>query len=411
MDVAALFRRQRRSTFYPKTDAPFLAAALRALRSGDVATVTQEDLATICLQTLGEAPVAIAPWNEQGTFHRLFRVFLTKERPVVVRINALSSIMVDYSLLADAWALDQLAARGLPSLRVFGADITRRHVPFDFEVLEEARGFSLKALDDDESRLRPLLRELGQWVARFHGIAIAGFGWLDVTPLLSESTDLIRPRPAPPPSLLVGEGQGGEARDQLNQRRSPTPTLSPQRGEGRTGSGHGRKVVGIFKNWRDYLLLHLDDHLATCRAIGALKDEEVQRIETLFGDLTSLLDDVAPVLLHGDLGSHNVFTTGHTLTALIDWEDCLAGDPVFDIAFWATFHPDSRHAVFLEGYQAERSLPDDFALRFWLYYLRIALSKTVHRHRFGHTDRPGRPPAARRIQKALDHLESSGVSR
>jgi Ser/Thr protein kinase RdoA (MazF antagonist) len=91
---------------------------------------------------------------------------------------------------------------------------------------------------------------------------------------------------------------------------------------------------------------------------------------------------------------------------LIDWEDCLAGDPVFDIAFWATFHPERRHDVFLEGYRGVRDLPDDFELRFWLYFLRTALSKTVLRHRFGLQDKPGRPPASLRIHRGLEKVES-----
>jgi len=42
--------------------------------------------------------------------------------------------------------------------------------------------------------------------------------------------------------------------------------------------------------------------------------------------------------------------------------------------------------------------------RFWTYFLRVALAKTVVRHNLGLRDRPGRPPASRRIQLALDRL-------
>ena len=110
------------------------------------------------------------------------------------------------------------------------------------------------------------------------------------------------------------------------------------------------------------------------------------------------------VLLHGDLGSHNVLTDGDRLLGLIDWEDAVAGDPVYDIAFWATFHPAARRTIFLTGYRDVRALPDDFPLRFWLYFVRIALAKAVHRRRFGYPDRPDRPTAAQRIRSALDEL-------
>jgi thiamine kinase-like enzyme len=91
---------------------------------------------------------------------------------------------------------------------------------------------------------------------------------------------------------------------------------------------------------------------------------------------------------------------------LIDWEDACIGDPMLDLANWATFHPERRWPVFFEaaseqGPYAQRS---EMRALFWLYYLRVALAKTVHRIRFGVTDKPGRPPASMRIQRALKGL-------
>src|SRR5262249_32278643 len=143
-----------------------------------------------------------------------------------------------------------------------------------------------------------------------------------------------------------------------------------------------------------------------CVRLGVVTPEEAQRILKTFDRCTRLLHVEEPALLHGDLGSHNVFTDGASITALIDWEDCLSGDPVFDIAFWATFHPERRHQAFLDGYRSESPLPGDFAVRFWLYFLRIALGKTVLRHRLRLSDPPGRPAASLRIQRGLGEAES-----
>ena len=99
-----------------------------------------------------------------------------------------------------------------------------------------------------------------------------------------------------------------------------------------------------------------------------------------------------------------MLTDGDRVLGLIDWEDAVAGDPVYDVAFWATFHPPARHASFLSGYSDVRPLPDDFPIRFWLYFLRIAVAKAVHRRRFGYPDRPDRPTPAHRILHALDKL-------
>jgi aminoglycoside phosphotransferase (APT) family kinase protein len=354
-DELEAFRRRRRSVFYPKTDTPLDDDRLRSLRHEGAGPVDPDLVSEACRRTLGEEPLAVRALADQGTFHRLFRVVLPGERAVIVRVNALGETVRDFPLLTDRWAMGRLRSAGLPSLRVHAVDLSRRSVPFDYEILEEARGVSLRAHDHDEAEIRPRLRELGRLVARIHAIGVPGFGWIDPGPLLA----------------------GGE------------------------------EAIGLFDTWREYVLLNLPGHVAACVAIGAIGRDEARRINAAFAAADGLLDGVEPRLLHGDLGNHNVFVEGPAITALIDWEDCLAGDPAFDVAFWGTFHPDARREAFLDGYRSEGSLPPDFERRYWLYYLRIALSKTVHRHRFGYADRPGRPPASERIRRALARAEAS----
>jgi hygromycin-B 4-O-kinase len=344
------FCRERRTLFYPKADLAVAGGVPRA--PADLPALA----ADLCRDVFGAAPSAVALLGEAGTFHWLYRAAGPDGRSVVVRLNALSHLRRDFLLHLDAWAADRLRAAGLPALRVHAADTSRARCPYDFEIMDEARGTSLKALDDDEDRLRPALFALGRFVGRMHGIKTRGFGFFDVRP------------------LVLGQ---------------PAETL-----------------CGLSPTWRTYVLRRLEAHVATCVRIGAIDPGEAGRIFAAFLASDHLLDDVEPALLHGDLGSHNVFTDGGDITAVIDWEDALSGDAVFDVAFWATFHPERRHVAFLDGYRSVRALPVDFAWRFWLYYLRVALAKTVLRHRLGIADRPGRPPASRRIQLALERVEA-----
>src|SRR5207253_11054823 len=138
-------------------------------------------------------------------------------------------------------------AAGLPALRVHVVDLSRSRCPYDFEILDEARGTSLKALDDDEDRLRPALFALGRFVARLHGVKTRGFGFFDVRP------------------LVLGE--------------------SPD------------KVCGASPTWRTYVLRRLTRHVATCAAIGAIDDDEARRVFEAFLESDDLLDDVEPALL------------------------------------------------------------------------------------------------------------------
>ena len=223
----------------------------------------------------------------------------------------------------------------------------------------EAVGKQLRAFEHEASQyIQPqLLVELGQLVAQIHGVQTDGFGLLDVRRIINK-----------------------------------------QHTQGK----------GLLETWGEYIVLNLEEHIKVCLDIGAINREECRRITLLFDRASRILENDKSCLLHGDLGGHNVFSDGERITAIIDWEDCLCGDPVFDIAYWGTFYRDYLLDPFLKGYRMIRDLPEDFEVRYWLYYLRIALSKTVHRYRFRYPDPPNRPPASLRIQKGLERLRSLG---
>jgi transketolase len=344
------FCAKRRSIFYPKADSELPDAILRLVPRDDFSIRNQ--ITEVCRNALDTPVASVAPLSDPGTFHGLYRATLSDQRRVIVRINALSDVTRDFPLLLDPWVMKNLWRRALPALEIYKVDLSRRLAPFDYEILEEAPGVALKAHDADETATRRSLTLLGRVAGRLHRIRTTGYGFLDVGAF-----------------------------------------------------GDGREPSGLCATWADYLRAQLDRHVEICETIAAIDQQEARRIRAIFEDGCDGLENFEPALLHGDLGSHNVFAVGNKITALIDWEDCLSGDPVFEIAFWATFHPERRHDAFLEGYQSERTLPADFETRFWTYFLRIALSKTVLRHRLGLHDQPGRAPASQRIQRALMMLE------
>src|SRR4051794_37239267 len=81
------FRRQRRRTFYPKTDSELPDDVLRS-RPGPMC-VSPGVVADLCREALGVNAVAVTPIEPQGTFHHLARVALGDGRRVVVRVNAM----------------------------------------------------------------------------------------------------------------------------------------------------------------------------------------------------------------------------------------------------------------------------------------------------------------------------------
>jgi aminoglycoside phosphotransferase (APT) family kinase protein len=349
---------RRRRIFYPKTD---IAGEDGRLDSSWVPTEEQPSLdaptvARICATHFGRLPLSVHRLSGKGTFHFLYRTELSPGEGYIIRTGIPGDAWPAFEFYIDAWITGVMASRGLPVAPVHRADLSRQLCPFDYEIMSEARGKQLTTFEDKVSQyVDPhLLSELGRCLAQIHEIETAHFGLLDIRTILA---------------------------------------------------GANRKAQGLLPSWEDYLFLNLAEHIGCCLDMGVISSQESKRIEKAFEISRDILAGARSHLLHGDLGHHNVFTDGRRITAIIDWEDCLCGDPVFDLAYWGTFCRDRLREPFLRGYRRRRRLPDDFEERYWLYYLRIALSKTVHRHRFRHRDRPGRPPASLRIQKGLQRFE------
>jgi hypothetical protein len=345
------FHRWRQDCFYPKADLPLSDSVLRGERPS--VALDETLIAQICAYTLGE-PV-IVETLAAGTFHRLWRVQRLNGDSLIFRANVLNEWFRDFTMALDDAVGERLRQIGLPALKLHRLDLTRKLCPADYEIVNEAPGVSLRMFDNDEAQLLPLLRQLGIFLARVHGISADGYGLLDVRKVGLHSDGVLR-------------------------------------------GGHSA--------WDDYIWLNLERHVGICAETGAISADEERKIVWYCEGCQGLFKQGTPSLLHGDPGSHNVFVKDGKISALIDWEDALAGDPVFEIAFWATFHPERRHAAFIEGYLEAATLPPDFELRFWFYFLRVSLAKTVLRHRLRINDQPGREPAALRIRKAFVKLQA-----
>ena len=341
------FQQQRRSVFYPKADLPLPREVFLELTK-QVPVLSEPVIADLCRCSLRQEVREVTPLSEPGTFHQLWRVRLASGRCVVFRANALPERWRDYPLLMDEAVAQKLQEHNIPALSVLHVDLSRKNCDTDYAILDEAIGVPLSHWDSDEARMQPLLRELGKFLAQVHQIRIGGYGLMNTLPHLA----------------------------------------------------------GAHDSWVDYVHLNLSRHIQHCVGLGVMNENVARRIAGVFEDGTKHLISTPHALLHGDPGSHNVFVDDGEVTCLIDWEDALVGDPVYEIAFWATFHPERRHAAFLEGYRTVADLPDDFELRFWLYFLRVSLAKTVVRDRLGLKDKPGREPAARRVLKGLERLEA-----
>lgn len=336
--------------FLLKADIDEPDSRLRSLRSADGAHATPSlpRLATAVGAAVGVGVREIESRAQRGTFHWVIRALLEDGRRVVVRINRVRHPMLTAGLLLDARLGEVLSAQGLRVAGTLGIDISCATLPLEFAVFEHIDGMAAGELDGDEERTRSALRSLGSYLRAVHEIRLPGSGPVTV------------------------------------------------RADGR--------LNGLFTDWPAFLRCRLDEHLTVCLGAGSISAAEAEEVREIFAHLEVAAVRDADRLLHGDAGPANVLVDAADRIHLVDWEDALVGDPLFELASTASFHPPPRWPSLFEGYSGMKDTVVGHDRTFWIYMLRIALARTVMRQRFGIADTSGRPPASTRIQRALATL-------
>jgi aminoglycoside phosphotransferase (APT) family kinase protein len=338
--------------FLLKADLAEADASLRALRAPDPADEPpgSAEVARAVADVTGLRVASVGDQVHRGTFRWVVPIELANGQRAMVRINRLDHPELDEGLRVEASVLGHLRRRGLAVPGVLAIDASRAVIP-TFAVIERFEGPTLADRDGDEAAAARGLRSLGGFLRQVHRIALPGAG-------------------------PVAREPGAAGREDT--------------------------LTGRLQDWSDYLALRLDDHLRTLAAAGLVTAAESDRIGAAIA--RARLPGGADRLLHGDPGGPNVILDPTGLVrGLVDWEDALVGDPWFELASCAAFHPERRWVHLFEGYGVR--LAAERAERFWLYYLRIVVARSVVRLRFHIADLPGRPPAAARIHRALDGLE------
>jgi aminoglycoside phosphotransferase (APT) family kinase protein len=301
---------------------------------------------------LGVGVRVMDPSVHRGTFHWVAFATLEDGRRVVLRVNRLSHPALVSGLRTQIALSGLLATRGITCGSVLASDLSCGALSAEFVITDYMDGTLLAALETHEEDMIGGIRAVGAALKMIHA--------------------------------LEGEGAG------------PVVEVS------------GDAASGRFDRWWNFVRHRLEEHVSHCVAAGGLTPGEASRVVGEFEAAPLCGSEPTNCLLHGDPGPANVLLVAEGGAVLLDWEDALIGDPVFDLASAALFHPERRWPALFEGYGVDPFECDDFRWRFWIYALRIALARTVMRDRFGILDVPGRTPAVHRISRALEALESGG---
>ncbi|MBI5690436.1 MAG: aminoglycoside phosphotransferase family protein [Verrucomicrobia bacterium] len=313
----------RQGIYYWKCDRP---AAFHGTAQGDSRrspTELTELLRGVLARHFGRAPDALRDGGGQGN-HQTFHVTVAG-REYFVRLE--DGPERDDYLAVESFVMDIVRARGVPTPQVIAVDASRREVPFAWQILEYVpapdlnRHFKAGTLE-----LPAIAEQLGRLIATWQEVPVAGFGPFAV--------------------------DGAQAHSQLR---------------------------GLQRSYADYFHTRFEAHLDFLVAREFLEAPMAAEIRQEVARHRPLLDLPIGCLVHKDTALWNLLGTERQILAVIDWDDCIAGDPLDDLSLFGCFHGGEALRRAFAGYAAVRPLPPNFALRFWLHLLRNMMFKAVIR--------------------------------
>ncbi len=287
------------------------------------AAIKHELRAALC-QHFGAHTVELSPGSGQG--NHLTWLAKIENKPMFIRVENGSE--KDRHLAVESAILDRVRDSGVRTPLVYGCDATHERVPFSWQALEHIPDPDLNHWQKqnclDEKHIA---FEIGVAVAKWQLIALPGFGVPD-------------------------EG-----------------------------------LCGYHPDYPSYFHLNLERHLAFLVEKSFLDRVEQGEIMSAITEHEQLLDLEQGCLVHKDLALWNILGKSDHITAFIDFDDAICGDPTDDLSLLGCFHGGDFLECALAGYQTLCPLPEEFQRRFWLHLLRNMIVKAVIRVGSGYFDR------------------------
>lgn len=331
MDLREINQRisDRNECFYWQTDRKISAEEAAMIWKDRHSAITNEELLEKINNELVEDKLSyIEPFDENaqtslGNVNSIRVGVLESGKKVIIRCHpkGVKNGYFHSESLAASIALEN----GIPAYKTYTIHDLENENDISYQVIEKLDGdtvqFCLKEHPEKEDRL---VFEMGKTMARLHKIKVDGFG-----PFNNEET------------------KKGNLR-------------------------------GIHNSLNSSINAGLDENLERLVKYNILSQEVASKMRKLFQD-NPLLDSNVSVLIHNDFADWNLLTDGNTITGVIDWDECVDGHPVQEIACWSIFFNPERITSFLDGYFSETPKYENFDELFQLFRLRYTISKMALR--------------------------------
>lgn len=131
---------------------------------------------------------------------------------------------------------------------------------------------------------------------------------------------------------------------------------------------------GKYANWIDFVLKYSLNEREETIALAERANIKREQIDLAIGLLEKhheIFRNVSPHLLHFDFSPKHILVTDGKVSGVIDFENCMSGTQMYDLAWNAYFDGDSQS--FRDGYASISGLPHDYFMVQKLYGLRIGL--------------------------------------
>ena len=266
--------------------------------------------------------------------HRTFKAKLGG-KDVFIRTE--DGVERDDYLAVEAAATEKVAVLDVPVPRTLAYDCSRTCVPFAWQIIEFFPYGDLNSLvkrgELDWSAVAP---QIGRAIAAWQEVRPDGFG------------------------LFSAE--------------------RAKRGDG---------LKGLHGSFAEYYRLNLARHLNFLVDNAFIDSAYAARITEAIEARAKLLDLERGVLVHKDLAVWNILGTETEAKCYIDWDDCIAGDPMDDLSLMGVTAEGPETRLIVEAYGRARALPSDAEPRFWLCWLRNMIFKSVIRVGAGYFKKSG----------------------
>ncbi len=131
--------------------------------------------------------------------------------------------------------------------------------------------------------------------------------------------------------------------------------------------GYPDRGLKSHHTWRDTMLDYAERIFSDCLECGAINRDEFNWFISIYQDQSEMFEAVEPALLHLDLWSANILTEQGEISAILDFDRGLYGDPELEFAVLDTYSHSTD--AFFRGYGAARPGGKAAKVRQRLYYV------------------------------------------